>query len=228
MSDTSPANTQSVVIAGSGTIYIRVQDTDRTRNHRALDTLFVDQLYIRSDNATPPVPPDTPQNLSAVGISSSSIRLNWEPGSTNEQSFDLQRAAAGTANWTALPSPGAGSTSYTDSGLSPATPYDYRIRARNSAGLSGWSDTATGQTIAAANITLSASGYKIKGRHFIDLQWSGATGAVDIFRNGSIRPPAVGGTSFTDATGNKGGATYIYRVCEINSDNCSDDATVIF
>lgn len=228
VNDTSPANTQSAVIPESGTIYIRVQDTDQTRNHRALDTVFVDHLYIRSDNATPPVPPDTPQNLSADGTSSSSIRLNWEPGSTNEQSFDLERAATGATTWTALPSPGAGSTSYTDSGLNPATFYDYRIRARNSAGLSDWSLTARGQTKALSDISLSASGYKIKGKHHIDLQWSGATGAVDIFRNDSLHVPSVSGTTYTDATGNKGGTTYVYRVCEINSDNCSDDATVIF
>ncbi|NND58109.1 MAG: fibronectin type III domain-containing protein [Xanthomonadales bacterium] len=219
---------QSGLIAASGTIYIRVTDTDQTSGNRALDTVYIDQLYIRSDNSTPQVPPGTPTNLSATGLGTTAILLTWERASDNEQSFDLERAPAGSMNWTALPSPGAGSTSYTDSGLSPATSYDYRIRARNSAGASAWSATASGSTTAAAAISLTVSGYKVKGKHIVDLSWSGATGPVDIIRNETVQAENIGGSSFTDNTGNKGGATYVYRVCEVDTGDCSDDATVVF
>jgi uncharacterized delta-60 repeat protein len=33
----------------SGTVYIRVQDTDRTRGHRTLDTIHIDHMFIRSE-----------------------------------------------------------------------------------------------------------------------------------------------------------------------------------
>ena len=33
----------------SGTVYLRVQDTDRTQGNRTLDTLHVDHLFIRSE-----------------------------------------------------------------------------------------------------------------------------------------------------------------------------------
>ncbi|MBT8054607.1 MAG: DNRLRE domain-containing protein [Gammaproteobacteria bacterium] len=228
ISNTAQSNMQSGLIAASGTIYIRVTDTDQTSGNRALDTVYIDQLYIRSDNSTPQVPPGTPTNLSATGLGTTAILLTWERASDNEQSFDLERAPAGSMNWTALPSPGAGSTSYTDSGLSPATSYDYRIRARNSAGASAWSATASGSTTAAAAISLTVSGYKVKGKHIVDLSWSGATGPVDIIRNETVQAENIGGSSFTDNTGNKGGATYVYRVCEVDTGDCSDDATVVF
>jgi len=228
VSSTLPSNLQSAVINASGTLYIRVTDTDRTSGNRGLDTVFIDQLYIRSDNATPPVPPSTPANLSASGISSTSILLTWERTSDNEQSFDLERAPGGTVTWTTLPSPGAGSTSYTDNSLSPATSYDYRIRARNSAGTSEWSATAGGSTTAAAQISLTTRGYKVKGKHIVDLTWSGNAGAVDVIRDETEVANNVSGSSFTDNIGNKGTASYVYRVCEVNSSNCSDDATVAF
>ena len=225
---TSTANQQSAVVPASGTIYIRVQDTDRTARNRALDTVYIDQLYIRSDNSTPPVPPDAPFNLQALGTSSSVIDLNWERGGTNEQSFDLERAAVGSGAWAALANPGAGSTSYSDTGLAPATTWDYRIRARNTAGVSAWSNTATGTTSDAAAISLTASGYKVKGKHHIDLVWSGASGNVDIVRDGSIIAGGGPSGSYTDNTGNKGGRTYVYRVCETGTTTCSDDQVVVF
>ncbi len=53
VSSTSTANVQSAAIAASGTIYIRVIDTNRAAGKTVLDTVFVDQLYIRSNNGAP-------------------------------------------------------------------------------------------------------------------------------------------------------------------------------
>ncbi len=39
----------------SGTGYVRVVDTDSTQGNKALDTVYVDEMYIRSDDA--PAPP---------------------------------------------------------------------------------------------------------------------------------------------------------------------------
>ncbi|MBN2197332.1 MAG: fibronectin type III domain-containing protein [Polyangiaceae bacterium] len=33
----------------SGTVYIRVRDTDRTKGHRSFDTIFIDHMFIRSE-----------------------------------------------------------------------------------------------------------------------------------------------------------------------------------
>ena len=98
---------------------------------------------------------------------------------------------------------------------------------------SGQTDTTTRTvTVAAAssnNIDLSASGYKRKGRHNVDLSWSGANGSsVDIYRNGSLITTTSNDGAYTDATGRRGGATYRYQICEAGTSNCSAEVTVVF
>jgi len=86
------------------------------------------------------------------------------------------------------------------------------------------SDGSTG-----GGITLSGSGYKVKGRHNIDLTWSGANGStVDIYRDGSLIATTANDGSYTDSTNNRGGATYVYEVCEAGSSTCSNTETIVF
>jgi hypothetical protein len=160
---------------------------------------------------------------------SSTLQLSWVHDSTDEQGFDLQRRWT-SDTWTDIPGVGGGSTGHTDTGLDPETAYDYRIRAVNAAGASVWSIPATGVTGTAALITMSANGYKIKGRQHVDLSWLGAGSInVDIVRDGAV-VATIANTdgSYTDAIGAKGGATYVYAVGEVGSSTCSDDIVVVF
>jgi len=79
-------------------------------------------------------------------------------------------------------------------------------------------------------ITLAANGHKVHGFDTVDLSWSGATSSmVDIYRNGVVIatvPSAPG--SYTDNTGQKGRATFTYKVCEAGTQNCSNQVTVRF
>jgi len=225
-----PSNVQSTVIAASGTLYIRVTDTDQTAGNRARDTIFIDQLIIRGDSTVPSDPPAAPANLEVISATSSTIQISWEHPSTDEQGFDLQRKLSSSSTWTGIPGIGGGSTGYTDSGLNPSKSYDYRIRAVNAAGTLGWSNTATGVTSAAATILMSANGYKIKGRQNVDLTWSGATSInVDIVRDGDVVANVANELGeHTDNIGSKGGATYSYAVCEAGTSICSEDTMVVF
>jgi len=85
-------------------------------------------------------------------------------------------------------------------------------------------------TATPGQITLTASGRKVHGFDTVDLSWSGATSSmVDIYRNGVVIatvPNAPG--SYTDNTGQKGRATFIYQVCEAGSGNCSNQVTIKF
>ena len=54
VSSTDSNNQQEANIPSDGTLYIRVQDTDRGQGNRALDTIFVDQLYIRTELGNSP------------------------------------------------------------------------------------------------------------------------------------------------------------------------------
>ena len=76
----------------------------------------------------------------------------------------------------------------------------------------------------------TASGYKNKGVQYVDLSWSGNTGAVDVYRNGVAVATNVGGNAKTDNTGNKGsGQVYVYEVCETGmTTGCSNTVTVGF
>jgi serine protease len=78
-------------------------------------------------------------------------------------------------------------------------------------------------------ITLQVSPNKQKGRHTPVLSWSGANGTnVDIYRDGGQIITTTNDGSHTDATGNKGGRTYLYQVCEAGSSICSAEVTVVY
>ncbi len=83
-------------------------------------------------------------------------------------------------------------------------------------------------------ITLSATGFKVKGFQHVELAWSGATApSVDIRRNGvpirTVSNPGPGGSTYIDNIGIKGTGTYTYEVCEsIPGGACSNIATVTF
>lgn len=63
-------------------------------------------------------------------------RLTWTDLSANETGFRIERRAGRTSAWETLASVGANTTSYTDSAVSAAATYTYRVAAFNSAGSS--------------------------------------------------------------------------------------------
>jgi len=98
-------------------------------------------------------------------------------------------------------------------------------------------DGATGSTSksvsvsssSGGDITLSAVGYKIKGRQYADLTWTGATSTnIDIFRNGTKIATVANSGSYTDNIGGVGGGSYTYQVCQAGTSTCSNTATVTF
>jgi PKD repeat protein len=93
-------------------------------------------------------------------------------------------------------------------------------------------DGATGisiQSLTLSTITLSATGYKVRGKKRVDLAWSGATaGNVDVFRNGAKIATTVNDGSHTDNISAKAGGTFRYRVCNTGTTDCSNEAAVTF
>ncbi len=86
----------------------------------------------------------------------------------------------------------------------------------------------TSKDVTVSVLTLTARGYKDKGRNTVDLSWKGATATVDVYRDRS-KIDTVTGTAYTDATGDRGGATYSYRVCDTGATTtCSQTVTVTF
>jgi YVTN family beta-propeller protein len=91
--------------------------------------------------------PAQPTALIATGASASQINLTWTDNSNNEDGFKIERAPAGSGNWSTIVTTVANVTSYPDSGLACGSAFDYRIHAYNCAGPSG-SAFATGATSA--------------------------------------------------------------------------------
>jgi subtilisin family serine protease len=96
-------------------------------------------------------------------------------------------------------------------------------------------DGATGSTSknvsvsSGGGITLTATGYKIRGVQHADLAWTGATSTnVDIFREGAKIATVANSGAYTDNIGKKGGGSYVYKVCEAGTSTCSNTATVTF
>ena len=78
-------------------------------------------------------------------------------------------------------------------------------------------------------ITLTASGHKVRGMDTVDLVWSGTTApSMDIYRNGVVIATVSNTGRYTDSTGQRGKATFTYKVCEATTQNCSNQVTVTF
>jgi hypothetical protein len=231
IASTSSANLQSAALPGapSGAIVLRVVDRYRQTADRTLSTFHVDQLLIQVGTPSSDPPDGAPANLQANAVSASEIALSWSDGSTNETGFRLERSLDGVTNWVEIAILPVGTESHSDQGLDAATQYFYRISAFNGVGSSGYA-SASATTPAAPpppDISLSASGYKVKGIAHIALQWNPAD-SVDVYRNGA-KIATVSGGSYDDNTNSKGAGSYQHQVCTVGTTPaCSNMTTTVF
>ncbi len=141
--DNGPANRArlnaptALTIDGAGDVY--VADTSNER--------------IRVLTRSLPQPLNPPSGLKATGVSPFQIDLTWQDNSVKERGFILQRRTQGTTDWVGAGSVRYNVTTFSDSGLSPATTYHYRLRAFNDMGSSVFSNEATATTPASPPTT---------------------------------------------------------------------------
>jgi hypothetical protein len=97
--------------------------------------------------------PATPTNLQANAESAAQINLKWNDVA-GEQGYKIERKPSASSTWAQIASIAADMTWYADtnSGLTPGTTYNYRVRAFTTGGNSGYSNTATATT---PSVTLS-------------------------------------------------------------------------
>ncbi len=214
----------------NGTLYVRVTDTDRTAGNKALDSIAVDQLYVRTSFEAGEIP-DSPSGLTATAVSSTQINLSWNDNSDNEFGFRIERLDA--SGWIETGIVGADVQTYADTGLQPSTAYTYRVSAYNNNGDSAYSNESTATTEAGAAIALDVQTSKVRGNYIANIAWSGATSNnVDIYKNGALLTTVAnkisGSNSYSDPLGKKPSGSYTYQVCEASSNNCSETVTVSF
>ncbi|KLN64964.1 hypothetical protein [Vibrio sp. VPAP30] len=79
------------------------------------------------------------------------------------------------------------------------------------------------------DFSLTASGYKVKGLHKVNLDWSGSEAAiVDIYRDDAIIDTVSNSGFYTDHINSKGGASYSHKVCETGTSTCSNTTSTHF
>lgn len=231
ISNTTDSGTINIPLPSGtqGNVRIRVRDTDRTPGQRSLDTIYVDQMFIRTENQSGGLPPTAPADFGAMATSETQVDLTWIDTSDNEDGFRVERSIDSGATWNVIATVSTDISSYSDTSATPGTTFTYRVTAYNGSGQS-YSNTAVATTPGNAPITLTANGYKVKGVQHVELTWSGATSVtVDIKRDGTvIMNTSTSNRPYVDAIGNKGGGSYVYEICEPITGPCSDPVTVVF
>ena len=138
----------------SGTVYIRVTDTLRSAGNYDKDTLYLDHLFIRTDNK-PGSLPLSASSLAATGISSDTITLNWTDNADNDLGFFIERSSD-AISWEKIGSTGPDAVTFTDTGLPPGEAFYYQVQAFNSSGVSGYTDIADATTAQAATMSVGS------------------------------------------------------------------------
>jgi subtilisin family serine protease len=84
-------------------------------------------------------------------------------------------------------------------------------------------------TATPGSIQLQGKGKKVAGINTSRLKWRGATSSnVDVYRNGVVIVSTPNDGQYDDSTGTTGQASFMYKVCEAGTQNCSNTVTVNF
>jgi hypothetical protein len=75
------------------------------------------------------VPPIPPTSLTGEASSSTQIDLTWSENAIDETGYEIERTPTTTGVWILIHTTAAGADSWSDTTVSAATGYDYRIRA---------------------------------------------------------------------------------------------------
>jgi len=163
--------------------------------------------------------PTTPADLTATAVGTQQIDLSWSPSEDPESGIDsytIFRDGAEVAN--------TSETSYQDTGLDPATTYEYRVSATNGDGLqSGLSEPASATTLDASGPTAPTDLVaEAVSQTQVDLTWSASEdpeSGVDkynVYRDNNLVGSVVT-TSFSDS-GLQQNTTYVYAVAAVNGE----------
>lgn len=187
--------------------------------------------------------PAAPNNLVAnTNPFVATINLTWDDVA-NENGYRIERSQNQTSGFVEIDTVNADTLTYADSGLPGLTTFYYRIRAYNSAGNSGYSNTSSATTISTGDAAPSLTGPSSSstGDYTIhwDYTWPGGLACSQdgyILEESSTSPSSGYSEIYRTAANNSGGdrrssvdyaingrtnGTYYYRVRAYNCGNGS-------
>ncbi len=182
---------------------------------------------------TPPDPPIAPSGLAvqANGLGLNFIRLFWRNNASNAESFTIEYSVDNNS-WTVAGTIPPNDPGFTVTNLLEGQFYFFRVRAANTGGVSGYSNTATATTLkrVAPNPSFNLRAKTISTTQ-IDLAWNlgvqdGVTNnriAQEIYRSsisgtdGFIRIATIGDyeATYSDKTGSPK-TKYWYKIFSVN------------
>jgi uncharacterized repeat protein (TIGR01451 family) len=161
-----------------------------------------------------------PLDVTASAFSTSQINLTWDDV-TGETGFTVERSSDGGATFAAVGTTGEGVTTFSDTGLTPATPYVYEVIATSGGNNSPASMEASATTLPAA-LSATVASATVTGTT-ATISWSAVAGAtsylVERSPDGNTAWTSVGttaNTSLQDAS-LANATSYFYRVTASNS-----------
>jgi large repetitive protein len=171
-------------------------------------------------------PTAVPTGVAATVISASQVNLIWTDEATNETGYRIERrqTTGTTTAFSLLVNLGAGVTSYSNTGLTAATGYAYRVSAVAPGGalVSASEVTATTAAVTAPPTLFTATPIS---KSQINLSWTDAAAneiGYQVERRltsatvwGTPVPLAAGATAYSDTTGLVPATSYTYRVSAI-------------
>jgi titin len=140
-------------LAANSNSYLDGGLTDGTKYYyraRAYNDIGDSPAYLTNETSTVTLL-NPPTGLSASALSTSEVRLIWHDNSSTEGGYKIERKAL-EGTFVEIAQVGPNATTFTDSGLSAATRYWYRVRAFSAlAGNSAYSEEVSTKTLSSGH-----------------------------------------------------------------------------
>ncbi|MCF0062378.1 T9SS type A sorting domain-containing protein [Dyadobacter chenwenxiniae] len=190
--------------------------------------IFIIVLLLCQLAAEAVVIPKAPSALAATAISATQINLVWVDNAKDETGFELERSVDGL-KFVKVADLAANIKAYSNTGLTASTRYWYRIRAKNSAGKSAYSNIASATTfLIAPNAPGKLAAISVSTVQ-VNVSWEDNA----LNESGFQLERSLNGTAFTKIadlgpniksyqnTGLDAATTYYYRVRAVNAAGAS-------